>query len=92
MRLRTLAVPAARLTLAALLLFAQAARAASPPYKTRNVVVIVTDGLRWQEVFRGAETTLVSAKPGGVEDEVATKRTFWRETEAEKRQLLLPFF
>ena len=59
--------------------------AASPPYKTQNVVVIVTDGLRWQEVFRGAETTLVSSKPGGVEDEAATKRTFWRATEAEKR-------
>jgi hypothetical protein len=38
---------------------------AAPAHKTENVVVIVTDGLRWQEVFRGAETALVSDKPGG---------------------------
>jgi hypothetical protein len=65
--------------------------AAGAPYKTENVVVIVNDGLRWQEVFRGAETALVSDKPGGVEDVEATKRAFWRETLDEKRQALLPF-
>ena len=66
--------------------------AASPaPSKTENVVVIVTDGLRWQEVFRGAETALVSDKPGGVEDVAATKRAFWRETPEERRRTLLPF-
>jgi hypothetical protein len=65
--------------------------AGAAPTKTQNVVVIVTDGLRWQEVFRGAETALVSEKPGGVEDVPATKRAFWRETETEKRQALLPF-
>jgi hypothetical protein len=65
--------------------------AAGPAYKTENVVVIVTDGLRWQEVFRGAEAALVSDKPGGVEDWEATKRAFWRPSPAERRQALLPF-
>ena len=55
-----------------------APRAAEPAHRTENVVVIVTDGLRWQEVFRGAETALVSEKPGGVEDVAATKAAFWR--------------
>ena len=32
--------------------------------KTENVVVIVTDGLRWQEVFRGAETALRHREAG----------------------------
>src|SRR5262249_60104718 len=42
--------------IAALLLTATNALAGPPPaLRTRNVVVIVTDGLRWQEVFRGAE-------------------------------------
>lgn len=69
------------------------AQAAPPsPLKTENVVVIVTDGLRWQEVFRGAETALVSDKPGGVEDVPATKAAFWRETPKERREALLPFF
>ncbi len=65
--------------------------AAEPAHRTENVVVIVTDGLRWQEVFRGAETALVSEKPGGVEDVAATKAAFWRETSRERREALLPF-
>ena len=28
--------------------------------KTRNVVLIVSDGLRWQEVFTGAEEDLLN--------------------------------
>ena len=55
------------------------AAAGGPARRTENVVVIVTDGLRWQEVFGGAEAVLISSKPGGVEDEAATKRAFWRE-------------
>jgi hypothetical protein len=70
---------------------ARPAAASHAPSKTENVVVIVTDGLRWQEVFRGAETALVSDKPGGVEDVSATKRAFWRETPEERRRTLLPF-
>ena len=66
--------------------------AAPGPLKTQNVVVIVTDGLRWQEVFRGAETALISDKPGGVEDVPATKAAFWRPTAGERREVLLPFF
>jgi hypothetical protein len=65
--------------------------AAEPTRRTENVVVIVTDGLRWQEVFRGAERALVSDKPGGVEDVAATKAAFWRETPKERREALLPF-
>jgi hypothetical protein len=76
----------------AALLAAPALRAApDPPRRTENVVVIVTDGLRWQEVFRGAEAALVSEKPGGVEDVAAAKAAFWRDTPKERREALLPF-
>ena len=67
------------------------AGAGGPAPRTENVVVIVTDGLRWQEVFGGAEAVLISSKPGGVEDEAATKRAFWRETAEARREALLPF-
>jgi hypothetical protein len=63
-----------------------------PARRTENVVVIVTDGLRWQEVFGGAEALLVSSKPGGAEDEAATKKEFWRDTAEARREALLPFF
>jgi hypothetical protein len=36
------------------------------PLKTQNVILVMNDGLRWEEVFRGAEPLLESAKPGGV--------------------------
>ncbi|MBC7897625.1 MAG: alkaline phosphatase family protein [Cytophagaceae bacterium] len=60
--------------------------------KTRNVVLIVTDGLRWQEVFRGAERALVSRNAGGVRDTTFTLRTFWRADVDARRRALLPFF
>ena len=76
-------------TLAAVVALAPAG-AQSPP-RTRNVVLIVTDGLRWQEVFRGAERALVSAKPGGVRDTTAVLRAWWRDDPVERRAALLPF-
>src|SRR5262249_40938346 len=79
------------LALAAALGRPPSAAAAPPSGKTENVVAIVTDGLRWQEVCRGAETAVVSEKPGGVEDVTATKAAFWRPTAAERREVLLPF-
>lgn len=59
--------------------------------KTRNVVLIVTDGLRWQEVFRGAERALISRQPGGVRDTAFTRTAFWRDEVGDRRATLLPF-
>ncbi|HYC08106.1 MAG TPA: hypothetical protein VEC10_00605, partial [Steroidobacteraceae bacterium] len=60
--------------------------------KTRNVVLIVSDGLRWQEVFTGADATLLNEKNGGIWDkEQDLKREFWRSEASERRQALLPF-
>src|SRR5580658_7472399 len=57
---------------------AQAASAGTP--KTRNVVLLVSDGLRWQEVFTGADATLLNEKNGGIWDkESDLKREFWRD-------------
>ena len=48
--------------------------------KTRNVVLIVSDGLRWQEIFTGAEADLLNEKAGGswVSEEDLRKR-YWRD-------------
>ena len=53
---------------------------AGPRPTTRNVVLVTTDGLRWQEVFRGADDALLNKKDGGVADPDALRRAFWRET------------
>ena len=59
--------------------------------KTHNVFLITTDGLRWQEVFTGAEEALLAKEQGGVKDVEGLKRQFWRPTPEERRQALLPF-
>lgn len=60
--------------------------------KTRNVVLIVSDGLRWQEVFGGPEAGLMNDKPGGVSDPDGLRKEFLRQTPEESRQALMPFF
>jgi Metalloenzyme superfamily len=68
-----------------------AAPAGAPP-KTHNVVLIVSDGLRWQEVFSGADPLLMNEKNGGIWDnEADLRREFWRDDPVERRKVLFPF-
>ncbi len=59
---------------------------------TENVILLMTDGLRWQEVFGGAEEALMTKEPGGVKDVESLKAEFWRDTPEERREALMPFF
>ena len=66
--------------------------AAQSERRTQNVILVVTDGFRWQELFGGADTSLMFGEPrilGG--DTVALRNKFWRRTAAERREALLPF-
>src|SRR5437867_2478723 len=60
-------------------------------HKTQNVVLITTDGLRWQEVFTGADPELMNKENGGVKDTNAIRKAFWRETPEARREALMPF-
>ncbi|MCI0540146.1 MAG: hypothetical protein L0Z50_33485 [Verrucomicrobiales bacterium] len=60
--------------------------------KTKNVFLITADGLRWQEVFRGAEESLIDKDRGGVREPEKIRRDFWRATPEERRRVLMPFF
>lgn len=66
--------------------------AAEPPRQTENVILVTLDGLRWQEVFSGAEESLLDKERGGCRDAPATRERFWRESPEERRRTLLPFF
>jgi hypothetical protein len=59
--------------------------------KTENVILITFDGLRWQEVFSGADPLLMNKTNGNVGDTNALKRAFWSETPEARREALLPF-
>jgi hypothetical protein len=60
-------------------------------HKTENVILVTIDGLRWQEVFNGAEESLLTKENGGVHDVAATKQAFWRDTPQARREALMPF-
>ena len=60
--------------------------------QTRNVVLIVCDGLRWQEVFSGADPLLINEQTGGSwtpTDELRAQ--YWADDAARRRRLLFPF-
>ena len=60
--------------------------------KTRTVVLIVSDGLRWQEIFTGADPELLNEKNGGIWEKAENlRREFWRAEPAERRKALFPF-
>ena len=56
------------------------------PHRTENVLMVMVDGLRWQEVFRGAETPLLA----GVKDE-KVRAAFGGDTPDARRRELMPF-
>lgn len=60
--------------------------------QTENVFLITLDGMRWQEVFTGAEQLLITNKTGGVVDQNGLTKAFWRGKPEERRAALLPFF
>ena len=69
-----------------------AAAPATHALRTRNVLLIVSDGVRWQEIFTGADPTLLNEKNGGIwEDEAKLRREFWRDDPNERRKVLFPF-
>ena len=77
MRLMTLAI------LATGVLFAQ--------MQTKKVILVMADGLRWQEVFQGIDPALLNKEHGRVRDVEPLRQSYWRETPAQRRAALLPF-
>jgi hypothetical protein len=60
--------------------------------KTENVFLIMTDGLRWQEVFTGAETDLMTRVNGGCgQHKRPPGKILAREIRVARREALLPF-
>ncbi len=73
-----------------LLLVSPHVQAGTP--KTRTVVLIVSDGLRWQEMFSGADPLLLDPKNGGSwVSEKDLRSRYWRDDPQERRHLLFPF-
>jgi hypothetical protein len=66
--------------------------AAAADGKTDNVILVTLDGLRWQDLFAGADEKLINREHGGVRDVDAVRRKYWAESPQERRMRLMPFF
>src|SRR5688572_27461355 len=86
----SLSLPVARFVIA-IAIVAMLPCIATAALKTENVFLITTDGLRWQEVFTGAEELLLNKTNGGVKDVETLRKNFWRDTPEQRRRMLLPF-
>ena len=64
---------------------------AAGDHRTRNVLVVTLDGLRWQELFSGYAAELSTKESGGVGSPDALARRFDAPTPEGRREALLPF-
>ena len=69
---------------------------AQQPHKTQNVIVVMIDGMRWQEVFRGVDPELAKTigpegLGAGKERAALALQMYGRPTPAESRKALMPF-
>lgn len=57
---------------------------------SQNVVVVTMDGLRWQEIFGGADS-LLTYDTSAEYSTSFIKKKFWKENKDERRKTLMPF-
>ncbi|MGF2412726.1 hypothetical protein [Ferruginibacter sp.] len=55
-----------------------------------NIFIITTDGFRWQEIFNGADSSIMD-NPRFVKDTALLKQLYWHNNIDERRKLLMPF-
>jgi len=66
-------------------------RSSKPGIPAGNLFVITVDGFRWQELFKGADETLIN-NVKYTKDTATMKMLYWAYSEKERRQKLMPFF
>jgi hypothetical protein len=62
----------------------------SAQLKTENIVIVTLDGMRWQEVYSGADSVILKNKKY-TKDSSGTSNNFWADDAAERRKKLFPF-
>lgn len=60
--------------------------------KVENLIIITTDGLRWQEVFGGMDTALANNRRYNQGDSAYLYKNYGSSNEHERRKKLMPFF
>lgn len=59
--------------------------------RTQNIIIITTDGLRWQDVFKGMDSVIANNSKFNEEDSAYIFKKYWSDEEKERRKKLMPF-
>ncbi len=59
--------------------------------KAEYLIVITSDGVRWQDVFTGLDTTIANNKKYHEGDSTALRQKFYADAFNQRRQMLMPF-
>jgi len=59
--------------------------------QTENVIIITTDGFRWEEIFQGMDSAIANQKQFNHGDSEYLFKTYWSADVNERRKKLLPF-
>ncbi len=59
--------------------------------QTENVIIITTDGFRWQEVFTGMDKIIADNSKFNQGDSTKLYKKYWSDDTLERRKKLLPF-
>jgi len=60
-------------------------------YKTKNLILVTADGLRWQEIFSGIDPILMNRDDTGMKDADDLRDSLWADSPEKRRRLLMPF-
>lgn len=60
--------------------------------KAENIIIITTDGLRWQEVFKGMDSTLADNRKFNQDNSLYLYKKYWDADVKNRRKKLMPFF
>lgn len=56
-----------------------------------NIIIVTTDGLRWQEVFKGMDSAIANDSKFNQGDSDYLFKKYWSNNEKERRKKLFPF-
>ena len=57
----------------------------------QNLIIVTTDGLRWQEVFKGMDTAIANNNKYNEGDSAYIYQHYWSSDAIERRKKLMPF-
>lgn len=60
-------------------------------HKTENIIMVAMDGMRWQEIFGGVDSSIMNDKTF-TKERKDMQKAFWANTVEERRKKLMPFF